>query len=456
MFRRISPIIIVLLLLCLSFGGAVSAQGGQLAYGTIVNGTLNPNTPLIYTFTGNQNDVVTLYLIGSLDLQPSLSVSNGSGQQVAFSTGDALTPMPNDARVTAVLPETGTYIVTLNNQSSVSGDFLISLSVADVLPALELISPTTVTIDPDTTAQQFIILANPDGPQELIIRSLRDDTTFTAQLQAGDGRVLSAIGGGLPGATMTLPASILSYTLTINAEDSTLGALVELSLSGGGNVGAPVATEEVQAPVTDPNVCTVTASGVNVRSGPGTNFDIIGSLTTGGQFIATGQNAGWYNGTFNGQSAWVASGVVNASGNCAGLPIANAPAAPVAQPTQVPSNNQATPTATATTSNDNQQPTNEPPPPTATTAPTEVPFTVNSLTCRYFLNDGATVDFNVNGSPGATFQIDVRQGSTTYSANRTLNQQGFLTGNQRFGQAGNSNYTAYIVYNGVDVASAPC
>jgi hypothetical protein len=86
--------------------------------------------------------------------------------------------------------------------------------------------------------------------------------------------------------------------------------------------------------------CTVTGSNVNLRSGPGTNFDRVGVLAAGTTMNVVGQATGadgfvWFN-LDNGN--WVRSDVVTADGDCANLPAAAAPAAPVApaQPAQPP------------------------------------------------------------------------------------------------------------------------
>ena len=459
MFRRLSQRLLIVVIFLLGLSSTVSAQGGPLSYDTLLTDTLNPGAPIIYTFSGTANEMVTVYVIGSNGLQPTLAISNSSGQPLGFSNDDALTPMGQDVRVTALLPANDTYIVTLNNTGTTAGTFTLSLSASQSEQTILAAGTTAISIVADGTAQQYLIPGSPDGSQELSIQSLLPGVGFTARLQSADGKILASITGGLGRTTFDLPANELGYILTIDAEDSTIGAEIEVALGGTG-APAPAATEEAQAAQpADPNVCTVTANGVNVRSGPGTNYGVVGSLNDGGQFIATGQNSGWYYGTFNGQTAWVAASVVNASGNCSNLNLVDAPPAPVAPApatTEEPQNSQPTSSAppTATTQNQQQQPTTAPP--TATTAPTTVAFNVVSMSCRWFQNDGATVDFHVTGSPGATIRIDVRQGSTTYSADRTLNQQGFLNANQRFGQAGNNNYTAYIVYNGADVASADC
>lgn len=460
MFRKQIFRLLVVLILSLGLSSVLQAQGNVLGYEQVITGTLNPGSPIIYTFQGSANDVVTLYVATDFAIQASVSVSNSSGQPLGFSNDDALTPMSNDARVTAKLPANDTYIVTLNNQSDVAGNFSMSLSVANTLEQTILTGSLVVTIAPDGTAQQFLIPANSDIPQIVSIQTQQPGVSFSALLQTAEGTVLASIPVGLNGITLVIPAGALDHILTIDAADSSTGAAVEIEILTGGTP-QPATTEEAQ--VTDPNVCTVTATGVNVRSGPGTGYDVIGSLIDGNQFIATGQNSGWYNGTYNGQSAWVAASVVQASGNCGNLPTVAAPPLPQAPAaTQAPDTNTGQPTATTqatatsdtgnNNNNNNQQATTAPP--TATVQ--QVAFNVESMTCRYFQNDGATVDFRVTGPPNGTFRIDVRFGSTTYSVDRTMNSQGFLSGNQRIGQVGNSNYTAYIVYNGVDVASDDC
>lgn len=457
MFRRLSSRLVFLIISLLALSSVVSAQGGPLSYNTILTDTLNPGTPIIYTFSGTANDMVTVYVIGSSELQPTLAVSNSSGQPLGFSNQDALTPISNDVRVTALLPANDTYIVTLNNTGASPGIFTLALSASQSPQNTLSATSTIITIAPSTTGQQLIIPGNPDGSQDLSIQSLLPGVGFSARLQSADGKILAVIAGGLNHTTFNLPASDRVYFLTVDADDATIGAQVEITL-GGASVPAPATTEEAQAQQpADPNVCTVTASGVNVRSGPGTNYGVVGSLNDGNQFIATGQNSGWYYGTFNGQSAWVAASVVTASGNCSNLAFVDAPAPPPPTATTASQDTQATATTSSsqpTATTDNQQPTTAPP--TATTAATTVPFAVVSLSCRWFQNDGATVDFHVTGAASTSFRIDVRQGSTTYSADRTMNQQGFLNANQRFGQAGNSNYVAYIVYNNADISSADC
>ena len=70
--------------------------------------------------------------------------------------------------------------------------------------------------------------------------------------------------------------------------------------------------------------CSVSSgSNANQRSGPGTNFGIAGTLAAGTSANVDGQATGadgfvWWR---LGDGIWVRSDVVNASGNCEGVPL---------------------------------------------------------------------------------------------------------------------------------------
>ncbi|MEO1286665.1 MAG: SH3 domain-containing protein [Chloroflexota bacterium] len=451
--------VLIMVLALFSTVLVASAQGGDLPAGTVVTETFN-GTPIIYTFSGNADEIVTLYAIGSTGVQPTIALASSSGQPIAFSDGDPLTPMSNDTRISARLTSTELYIVTVSSLDNVAGSFSLIRTVSPAVVATPLTETVDASVAPDTPEQAFAVPANPDVPQQITISSPNAD--FTLQVITADGTVLASIAGGLESITFTIPPSSTETTIIIGAVDPAVGTSVQVSPSGSTSSSAST------APTTpsDPNQCVAVGNGVNLRSGPGTNYNALASLTSDGQVIVTGQNNGWYYGTYNGQFVWVASSVVTLAGNCDNLAFVEAPPVPDAPAPQTteevtgdsPTATTVSPTAT-TSSEATTQPTNTSPtqaPPTATTAPTEVPFEVVSLTCNYFQNEGATVFFNVTGQPNSSFLVETRFGSTTYSQTRTMNDQGFLNANQRFGQVGNSNYRAYIVYNGQDVASTDC
>jgi predicted lipoprotein with Yx(FWY)xxD motif len=87
--------------------------------------------------------------------------------------------------------------------------------------------------------------------------------------------------------------------------------------------------------------CTIsTAGSANLRRGPGTNFAIVGTLSSGQLLTVSGQAAGgdgyvWWR-LENG--SWVRSDVVTAEGDCAGVPAVEPPTAPTPapRPTEAP------------------------------------------------------------------------------------------------------------------------
>lgn len=86
-----------------------------------------------------------------------------------------------------------------------------------------------------------------------------------------------------------------------------------------------------------------TNSGVNVRSGPSTAYDVIGSLLAGTELEMTGRNGdnSWFRVPYYNSEGWIFGQLLNVSGDVNELPVINVP----------------------------------PPPPTATPIPTAVPAT---------------------------------------------------------------------------------
>ena len=97
----------------------------------------------------------------------------------------------------------------------------------------------------------------------------------------------------------------------------------------------PVAAQPTATETAAPAEASVTTtSAMNVRGGPGTNYNVIGSANAGQRFPVTGKNAAgdWWQINFNGQAGWVFAQLVTGE-NTAGVQIAtNIPAAPVAPP----------------------------------------------------------------------------------------------------------------------------
>ena len=74
--------------------------------------------------------------------------------------------------------------------------------------------------------------------------------------------------------------------------------------------------------------------GVNVRSGPSTQFERVGFLEPGAEVPIVGQAQGWWQIEHSGQRAWVSGEVVRAF-DVAAVPLVEAPPSPTPQPAPV-------------------------------------------------------------------------------------------------------------------------
>ncbi len=140
------------------------------------------------------------------------------------------------------------------------------------------------------------------------------------------------------------------------------------STSGGDTVPVSTATP---LPSATPEPQLQTLSGVNVRSGPGTAYDVIGGLNTGDAVRPLGRSpdGGWWQIVYppnSGGVGWVAGPYVQPNPAALNLPVVIPPPPPTATPTATASS---TPSATATS-----RPTATP---TATSTATGTPPSAN-------------------------------------------------------------------------------
>ncbi|MEA3342393.1 MAG: SH3 domain-containing protein [Chloroflexota bacterium] len=138
-------------------------------------------------------------------------------------------------------------------------------------------------------------------------------------------------------------------------------------------VATPIPPTPTEIPVTP--VATVGESGVNVRSGPGTNYTKLGYLEPSAQANVTGRYNDWWQIQYDGGTAWVFGELVTAS-DVDGVAQVEPPPAPTAAPvTAIP------PTAVA---------------PTAAPQPTAAPVTdIRGLHPDKFEVEGAPGPYNV-------------------------------------------------------------
>jgi|GEM_PF-304849 len=130
----------------------------------------------------------------------------------------------------------------------------------------------------------------------------------------------------------TKPLVFLYINLPTDADAAVFGKVVDtLAVAGPGQ--APAATEEEQ--LIEQPLAVVAVAELNVRSGPGTNFNRVAVVNKGATLVIQGQinNCAWLSiATDDGVDGWVAGGdrYVTLDTRCADIPEATPPAAPPA------------------------------------------------------------------------------------------------------------------------------
>lgn len=200
----------------------------------------------------------------------------------------------------------------------------------------------------------------------------------------------------------------------------------------------PEPTEATESPTeaapADPMI-TAGSDGVNVRKGPGTNYDRIGTLAPGAQAKVVGKYVNWWQIEYSGGLGWVYNAVVTAA-NTDNIPQVQPPPAPTAVP----------PTATP-----KPQPTNTPVPQVDTRGLSSTSYYVENAPGPFGVNDPIWFNMQVVNSNG----WDVEYESWgTYVAESKQFQKSWTTNSFRPGtneswrdrvkipQAG--NYTLYM------------
>jgi hypothetical protein len=395
MARRLWTLGAALLLSALSLAAPVTAQTGQIEYGTFTIASLDQNVQGgFFTFNGSQGDwviVETVALSGTLN--PRVTLLNAGSETLAVNSEDPFQPGIGDARLMYRLPATSSFTLLVEAEGGTAGQYLLRLERRD-LPAPTPLGPDIITnanVSVEVPAQVYTF-------DSAIGTNIGFSTPtagfrYAAEVYTAEGQLVSVHDGGSVTGNTTVPAATGVYTLVIQ-NLSTLSGTVEVTFGSGtpaapqdtvqadappveeaapppadtgdANNPPPVATPvPTQAPVTtegdtdngeggegDGNLgadtvganiptdrCTVTpsAGGVIVRDGPSTSFPAIASIPAGEFRFADATDGAWIRIVGNG---WVSSGVVDLNGPCGGLPLVTVPTspegdAPPPEPTEV-------------------------------------------------------------------------------------------------------------------------
>ncbi len=320
-------------LLSLMLVSGVSAQGGSLSYGANVIGTLSAQAPLaFFTFSGSAGDLVTVDIIGiTPGLDPAVSLNSPTQQQLASNDNNPGSAVPSDARISLSLPQNGIYTILVNSVSGVMGDFLVRLNGQAAAQGTALGDPASTTTLTNGMQRVFSFDADPEAPVTLSVSSESPGLSFQVTLRTADGQIVALLGGSA--VSLNLPPGQQTYTVTVLG----LEGSGQVSVSAGRPtppptpIPSPVPTDAVtatpsptatlEASPTPLTTCMVASNGVvNVRSGPGTNYDIIRQIRPEDAYVVTGLYLNWYLIDLDGTLGWARNDVVSSFGPCDAIP----------------------------------------------------------------------------------------------------------------------------------------
>lgn len=395
--RRFSFIVLALLLLT---GAVASAQGGTpLAIGENKAGAVDvagAAVPFSVSVAAPQSVNIQVLAI-SQGFSPTFRVLDPNGLVV-------LDVPPSSIGTTAQgspsLSSSGSYTVEVRGANNSTGQFLISLQPgAPLLPPepLTLGQAVNGTVDPQTTRRAYSFSGSEEEGLLLSVRSeLPTVGEVLALRDAETGEMLGMITANLSGAQFRIMPAPRTYLLEVMHSGGVLAAGYVVCLATeSGSVTCPgfgaqvaptgVAPTEIVPTVVVPTplatatliptsvapptfapptlnpagACSVVTRGqfVNVRSGPGTGFNVLTQLSPTGVAPVIGRlpDNTWWQVQVNGIIGWVSAAVVTLGGNCAGVsvvvPPTVIPPAETAELTPGTPTNTFTPTVTLTPSN---------------------------------------------------------------------------------------------------------
>lgn len=277
----------------------------------------------------------------------------------------------------------GVYMIEVSSANGGFGQYLITIQPGDpILPPEPLTfgQVVTGTLSPQAGRQAYRFTA---VATDVLVLSVDSDALTGGPVvvlrDADSGETLGVTSARLGGVRWRIPRGAENYVIEIT--DGEASSVVPYRICVGSETGAP-ACPQVQGqqvsviptltvpslptdtpvppatleplPVTGPCVVASGSGGaVNVRSGPSTEYSVLGQLFGPQTAPVIGRLAdnSWYQIAVNSVIGWISASVVRTGGVCVGLPIVPPPTAvPTATdaPTATTTPATATPTATET------------------------------------------------------------------------------------------------------------
>jgi uncharacterized protein YraI len=297
--------------------------------------TLNNATPRIDAVINTTQDTT-----GAVALQlnqASVTITNSAGTVVFKST---------DARIHSLefrfAPNAGTHTVTVERLPGVNQAYVKVISQADLtdLGTATLVSDSTVT-----DQQQYDLPLNASSPSSTININIPDGLTdaitaafpgapVTAQIVDSSGITLASLSGGQIDA-IRVGLDSGAYRMMLLNVNPVQGTVANVSVLPAPQsdlaalASAQTTTVSDNAQTVQTGVCTdtVTASATDLRSGPGSGYDVVAYGFSGAQLQVAGMNTdgSWLVVNTPIGSAWISNRAGTLSGSCSNLTVYDLP-----------------------------------------------------------------------------------------------------------------------------------
>jgi hypothetical protein len=266
------------------------------------------------------------------------------------------------------LSSPGSYTIEVFSANNTTGQFLISVQPgAPLAPPTALIpgQPVDGSVSSQTTRQAFSFSGLADDGLLLFVRGEAADTGLVVALRDADtGETLALSSASIGDVSYRILSDERNYLLEVTYGGGSAPEPFSVCLATASGTATcpdaasaqavlqptaipPVETVEVaptQIPTSAPppttgpvlidptgpcQVASARGQSINVRSGPGTNFNIVGQLSPNGTGLVLGRlpDNSWFQVNVNGVLGWVSATVVILGGNCAGVSVVILPTA---------------------------------------------------------------------------------------------------------------------------------
>ena len=320
--KRYALVLLIVLLLSGAAFPALAQNNADLI-------TLNDATPAIDVVITLPPDTTGTI---SLDMAQAAATLTDAANAVVFHAADERL----HGLQLNIAPNSGSHTLTVERLPGMTEAYVRVTSLPEMTMngSVHLVDGNTLSLN-----QEVDLSLNADNPGGTVAVNVPVDTQgaitanfpgadATSQLVDSSGIVLAQSNGGhVDGAIFVLNSGSYDFTVLGNGLTSSVVAGIRAvsAVDGGFNiVQAPAAAETV---VDNTCTATVSASSVNLRSGPGTGYTVIDYGYRGDSFAVGGQNPenNWIVVGTDSGSAWVSKGVAQMQGVCDALTVFNIP-----------------------------------------------------------------------------------------------------------------------------------